>query len=494
MICPKCNNEIPEGLLYCDKCGEEIQIVPVFEAEIETDIEKHLAGISFGETKDMSDEIGEVKAGAKKILTKDLLTKDSGNLPEGIDSTEPGSVHKKWVHLAIRVGAVLSLLALIIIVYLLAISNSWTHQLSKADRLFDAGDYREAAVCYEKSIFLKNDEVQPYIGLANAYTALGDTSMAVTTYKRYLILDNENEEIFAHAVDLLVNESQYQAVNELLLEYADDVVRNEYNEYLSLPPTFNYDSGKYDKMVELEIKDTGVGKIYYTLDGTLPVESSEEYKSPIVLKKGEYEVRAVFVNEFGVFSEDVNVKLTIEDDSPEAPMISLESGSYYEPQQLRVIIPNECTVYYTVDGSEPDERSNIYGEPIDIQEGRSDYRFVAIDENGNSSEIIDRTYDIRLNVAISTEDGCNILINKLISIEYILDETGTLKNYPGKYIYLYMDVRGINGIPLYCYNEYYQTTSISKDMTGNIFGVDYRNGDVYKIVKAADGSYTLTLM
>ena len=35
MICPKCGAEIPEGRLYCQVCGNAIQIVPDFEPDIE---------------------------------------------------------------------------------------------------------------------------------------------------------------------------------------------------------------------------------------------------------------------------------------------------------------------------------------------------------------------------------------------------------------------------------------------------------------------------
>ena len=35
MKCPWCNEEMKEGTLYCPTCGEEINIVPEFEPEIE---------------------------------------------------------------------------------------------------------------------------------------------------------------------------------------------------------------------------------------------------------------------------------------------------------------------------------------------------------------------------------------------------------------------------------------------------------------------------
>ena len=35
MKCPLCNAEIKEGSLYCEKCGEDIHIVPDYDPVIE---------------------------------------------------------------------------------------------------------------------------------------------------------------------------------------------------------------------------------------------------------------------------------------------------------------------------------------------------------------------------------------------------------------------------------------------------------------------------
>ena len=43
MKCPKCGHELKEGHLICEICGEEIQIVPDFEPEIENSITETLS-------------------------------------------------------------------------------------------------------------------------------------------------------------------------------------------------------------------------------------------------------------------------------------------------------------------------------------------------------------------------------------------------------------------------------------------------------------------
>ena len=46
MKCPNCGNELKEGHLICEICGEEIQIVPDFEPEIENRMTETLSTLA----------------------------------------------------------------------------------------------------------------------------------------------------------------------------------------------------------------------------------------------------------------------------------------------------------------------------------------------------------------------------------------------------------------------------------------------------------------
>ena len=46
MKCPNCGEELKQGYLYCERCGEEIHIVPDFEPEIENSIIETLSAVA----------------------------------------------------------------------------------------------------------------------------------------------------------------------------------------------------------------------------------------------------------------------------------------------------------------------------------------------------------------------------------------------------------------------------------------------------------------
>ncbi len=43
MKCPKCGNELEEGKLLCEKCGEEIKYVPDFDIELEDQLKESIS-------------------------------------------------------------------------------------------------------------------------------------------------------------------------------------------------------------------------------------------------------------------------------------------------------------------------------------------------------------------------------------------------------------------------------------------------------------------
>ena len=45
MKCPKCGSELEEGKLLCEKCGEEVKIVPEFDIELEDKMKETISSM-----------------------------------------------------------------------------------------------------------------------------------------------------------------------------------------------------------------------------------------------------------------------------------------------------------------------------------------------------------------------------------------------------------------------------------------------------------------
>ena len=72
MKCPKCGNELKEGMLFCEHCGEEIRIVQDFEPEMDMDMEAFSTENFSGETFSAEDyAAGTADSGEERISTED---------------------------------------------------------------------------------------------------------------------------------------------------------------------------------------------------------------------------------------------------------------------------------------------------------------------------------------------------------------------------------------------------------------------------------------
>ena len=152
-------------------------------------------------------------------------------------------------------------------------------------------------------------------------------------------------------------------------------------------PTFNLPSGKYSFYINISLSSEGENTIYYTLNGTTPDENSYIYRDMIRIPEGKTIVRAFAMDANGNSSEIVSEVYEIEFGAPDRPTIIPESGEYVGEQYVRILVPEDCVAYYTLDGSFPNESSEIYTGEFLMPEGNTTVSAIVKDENGNSSEL-----------------------------------------------------------------------------------------------------------
>ncbi len=481
MICPKCGKPLKEGNMLCEYCGEEIRIVPDFVPEIELSIEESINNMVMELNPEIGDGILEETAEIEIIheAEEEGLLSDSALL-------------NKKLSVFYFIGILILVISLGIGAFIMiSHESSASYQTKIGDEKYAEGQIRKAIDYYQKAVDLEPSIIEYRMKLADCYMELDNIDKAIEVYKDMIVYDPTSPLPYAQIIALYEKEGMYDAIDDFLHHNANDEIRASFVNYLADEPQYSMEAGSYDENISITLTNEAAGTIYYTVDGGVPSEDSTIFTEPIVLSKGNHTVKAIFKNEYGVWSSVASKIYDIKSTAPDAPVISLESGAYTEPQVIKVTVPAGCNAYYTVDGTDPDRNSRIYGEPIPLEQGISHYKFATINNQNESSDIVEANYKLEVHTEFTEEVGLIYLYQYLVAKGYIIDLTGASKNYPGNFSYLYGELREIGEIPMYIYKEYYVYGSEARAMTNNIFGVDVNTGDVYLIRRGLNDSFVI---
>ncbi|MCR4597264.1 MAG: chitobiase/beta-hexosaminidase C-terminal domain-containing protein [Lachnospiraceae bacterium] len=447
MKCPECGNEIGDGHLICEVCGYEVQIVPDFEPDIEPQIDNNIVGDVLGDSILAEDDI---------TTTQDLL-----------DTTEqvavPELIRRRLVMFLCI--ALATLVIIFIAVWGIRRTSDPDHQLNRARNLAAQGKYEDAISSLENLYVSQPDNSEILYLESDYYMELGKTDLAVDTLKRMISSDRYSADEIYSAYDRLINiyaeAGNYDAIAVLLDECKYSEITLAYQNYVAFPPVFSYEEGTYDNAIRLKISANTSGTVYYTLDGSVPNESSPRYDSPIVLDHGEYVVSAVFINQYGIVSDMVTGTYNISNNIPDAPVVNADSGDYHTPVLIKVEVPEGYKVYYTTDRSVPTVDSVQYIDPIPMPVKYSNFNFAAISEDGLTSEVVVRSYSLTFPDGIPLNEAVDILKARLIERGMLNDMNGHSDRAPGRYTY-----EVISAIPIAGQGDYYTIREFYHDGTG----------------------------
>lgn len=470
MKCPNCGETLKKDFLYCEKCGEEIRIVPDFEPEIENSIIETLSAVA--EEMIPPEEEAEAETEAEFEL-------------------EPNKHMKRRVLISISLFCLLVLgVFAFFFIRTIYLEKYYTVQVENAQTFYNQKNYEEALKYYENAIKME-ESTTLLLSYADCLYEVGKTDQALSQYYAIIEAEPANEKAYARIISIYEKEENYEEINNLLNSCKEQSIKLEFQNYMISDPVFSYESGEYNHVIPLKIQAPATGTVYYSLDGSDPRFGGMEYTSPLTLRYGEYEIKAVYINDFGLASNIVEASYTVVGTQPEQPVVTPESGQYNLPQMISIEIPQGCTVYYTTDGSTPDETSFIYGEPIPMKEGVTNYRFITLSSDGVYSEVTARSYQLTVETNYTAVESVYRLKYRLLEKERILDLEGSLPNMPGKNIYVYNSIQIVQDKIFHIIYEYYQEGNNSRNMTGNVYGVDVSNGYVYKIIKDENGQEAL---
>ena len=474
MKCPSCGKEIADGYLYCEYCGKEIQIVPDFEPEIENSIIETLSTVA--------EEISP----AKKEKTEESVASETEFFDE-----EPLK-NKVMMRLVILVSIIVVAILSVLIIYF---NLSVPYQIKKAKDHAASKRYEEAVRYLDKAISLDGEKAKYLLLQANYIYLTGDADYAAEVL--YHLIEkvpataDEMERAYTYLIAIYDVQGKYEEINTLLANCADEKIISLFSKYMASEPVFSCAGGSYDVVIPLKLSANTTGKIYYTMDGSIPDEKSTVYNAPIFLESGNYMISAIFVNDYGIRSNVVQNWYEINLTVPNAPEVLLYSGKYTVPTKIEVNSADQGTIYYTTDGSEPNENSLVYTNPIDMPLGRSNFKFVVISDEMVASEIVSRSYEFVLESDITPEAAADAVKTALIERNVLKDMNGTSKIEEGKYIFTYDSLVEIEKNYYYVLSEFFYDAFGNTKKTGLLYAVHAYDGTPNRLIYDENGQMGL---
>lgn len=483
MKCPKCGNELKEGHLICEICGEEIQIVPDFEPEIENSITETLSTLA----------VLQKSEDAQETLPENEEIEDEQSHEKG-ETTEVG--RRVWVIASLVIFLTVALIAYGAYSYHV---RTVEYRIDKAREYAASEAYDEAIDCLERAYEDYPDVAQLLFMEANYYYLKQDNASAVQVLYRIIergdFSHEDLEEAYHKIITIYANQGMYGQINELLRNCPETEIVNMFQSYLALEPEYSYVEGSYAEVIPLKLSSNTAGTIYYTMDGSKPTTNSLIYTAPLFLESGEYTINAFFVNDYGIESDIVSKTYIINLSVPNAPEIELYSGEYTIPTMIVVDGIEGCSVYYTTDETDPTADSVPYTGPIPMPLGRTLFKFVNISEEGVSSEITTRTYTLTLRDAIPTSQAVSDLIMRLVEIGYLEDAGGHNIRQNGTLSYRFSSVLRIGDEDdYYTINEYYDDGTGLQSRTDKVFLVNIHTGEAAQLGYDDNGEFMAIIL
>lgn len=491
MVCPKCGCELKEGHLYCDTCGMEIQIVPDFEPEIENSI-----------TETLSTVAEEIEG--RNPAESQTEESDSQDREPAKSSVKERKREDRFFRDGARQGMLPIMLITFCVVVIIVIAAgimlyhrySPDYQIQQARKLAEAGNYEQAAEFLDTARKLEPANADTALLEVEYLNRLGDQDRALTIL--FEVVDRahleyaDKERVFENIIEIYNEREEYEKINKLLISTGDMEIQNHFQQYMAMAPEFGYESGTYEEVLVLRMSANTSGTIYYTTDGSMPDERSNIYTAPLILEAGDFQIFAIFVNDYGIKSELTRGRFVINLTVPDPPQILLPSGDYHLPTMIEVEVPEGCTVYYTTDGQTPTKDSLQYTAPISMPLGRTNYKFIAVSEEGVSSEVVSRSYMFALETEITIDKAIRNVVQALFDRRVLLDLYGHSTEIQGKYVFAYDTIVEIPNLGYYyVLNEYIEDEIGSRTKTDRLYAVEVYTGAPNRLIYDENGKMGL---
>ena len=381
MKCIYCEAIINETITHCQKCGKATQIVPDYSIYDDDNIHVLLEGTEHIQVLPGQNMISRKKRELQKKRTEALKKKQSD----------------KFLKL-IAVACIVFFIA--IMAFKMHIDNynetSFDYQLEKGTMAFSERDYETALIYFEQANRLSPENCEVLFSLSQIYFKLNEETDALNCLQKVIQLDNSHKKAYNSLLDYYENKNETESILELIKTTDNAKILELFQDYIVDMPSVNLSEGRYQDYIKLALSSKMNTKIYYTLDGSNPIETGKLYRGQIPINEmGTFTLKAVCKNEKGVYSEILTQTYDIEIAPPKCPVVSTKSGTYTTETYISVSVPSGCSAYYIWEDATPTENDMLYVSPILIPEGRNQVlSIILIDNNtGLASSVYRGLYD-----------------------------------------------------------------------------------------------------
>lgn len=406
MICPNCNAEIADDLLYCPKCGEEVQFVPYYEPEIEQSINDTLSDIqvdaeaSYEEYREL-DNVPDTNESDINALTGNEADETDFDV-DGLEYFDLDSPEDMPAEYDGEYNAAEG-------------TDEYDGEYEAPDEYDDANAYDDEYDAvdvdeeyeaadefdeeYELDYFDDFDEEDPHI-MYHFLKFMKESRLRWVVIALFLVL-------IASVVTGIVRFSKYMYQNSSSSyqaqlaasfaaegNYTDAIAHMERSVMLSSEDTsLKYQLAEYYfKNNEDEKGILMLWEIIYAKD----VNYQAAYRKMIDYYASKQDF--AMIEEILSNCEDMIVVNQFQNYLANEPEFSSPEGTYDEIVYLKLSSNSEGTIYYTVDGTMPTYESPVYSEPLILDLGIYKINAIFVNSYGIESDVASKTYTIDIRV------------------------------------------------------------------------------------------------
>ncbi len=422
MTCPKCGAKIEEGKLLCGRCGCEIKYVPDFDPELENSIRESMSGVAATMRSDLEDDYDDLDEDLlnryglgdddlDKFPTQEMPSKKTVSKmptqeisPVGIRkmSKKPGSGKKKG-----------------------SSSKSSSNQTKKNQSKYNPSEesiydgFEEDFWDVEEALdftgtgrmieTIKNNPVYRVLAVLVAIVCIG-IIVSVAVFVSDKVKKNSFDYKYEQAKQAYAQGDYAHAV--AYMESAANMHSDDLTVQYELAEYYAKNNQKQNAILTYR-------NIIRDFDTDVVVAYSKLFA--IYEELGDFEA----INNVLADCNDPSIINQFQQYLANAPEFSETPGSYDDPIYLIISGNTSGKIYYTTDGSTPDNESSEYTSPLYMEKGAFHIKAIYINSFGLMSPITEGDFNINVAVPdapVITPESGEFEAPEMIAVEEIPED------------------------------------------------------------------------